>query len=84
LCVLEETDMTYRGHVKNGVVVLEEPVVLPEGASVQVDLVADENVAEERGATLYEQLAPLAGAARGLPPDLASNHDSYLHGQFKK
>jgi hypothetical protein len=71
--------MTYRGHVHNGVVVLEEPVVLPEGASVQVDLIN-----EDTGTTLYEQLAPLVGAAKGLPPDLASNHDAYLHGQFKK
>ena len=32
--------MTYRGHVKNGVVVLDEPVKLPEGAEVKVDLAA--------------------------------------------
>lgn len=76
--------MTYRGHVQNGMVVFEEPVVLPEGASVQVDLIGDEKDANEPGATLYEQLASLAGAAKGLPPDLASNHDSYLHGQFTK
>jgi len=76
--------MTYNGHVKNGIVVLEESVVLPEGASVQVALVGDEKAVEEPGVTLYEQLAPLAGAAKGLPPDLASNHDAYLHGQLKK
>ena len=76
--------MTYRGHVHNGVVVLEEPIVLPEGASVEIDLVDDDKEAKESGDTLYEQLAPLVGAAKGLPPDLATNHDLYLHGQFKK
>jgi hypothetical protein len=30
--------MTYRGHVKNGQILLEEPVRLPEGAEVQVEL----------------------------------------------
>ena len=33
--------MTYRGHVKNGQIALDEPVRLPEGAEVQVAVVAD-------------------------------------------
>ena len=32
--------MTYRGHVKNGAVVLDAPVALPEGAAVEVVVVA--------------------------------------------
>ena len=43
--------MTYRGHVENGVVVLDEPAELPEGAIVRVAL-AD----EEAGPTLAERL----------------------------
>jgi hypothetical protein len=31
--------MTYRGHVRNGAVVLDAPVVLPEGAAVEVSVV---------------------------------------------
>jgi hypothetical protein len=31
--------MTYRGHVRNGTVVLDEPAHLPEGASVEVNVV---------------------------------------------
>lgn len=31
--------MTYRGHVKNGQIMLDEPVRLPEGAEVNVDVV---------------------------------------------
>ena len=30
--------MTYRGHVENGVIVLDEPAELPEGAPVRVEL----------------------------------------------
>ena len=31
--------MTYRGHVKNGTVVLDPPAELPEGAAVEVNVV---------------------------------------------
>ena len=31
--------MIYRGRVKNGVVLVEEPVTLPEGAEVRLELV---------------------------------------------
>ena len=74
--------MTYRGHVKNGVVVLDEPVKLPEGAEVQVDLQAtlpDKPAADEIP-TLYEQLEPFIGKAQGLPPDASVNLDHYLYG----
>jgi hypothetical protein len=75
--------MTCSGHVRNGVVVLDEAVVLPEGAAVEIAVIADQKTGDETP-TLYEQLAPLVGAAKGLPPDLAANHDTYLHGQFAK
>ena len=29
--------MTYRGHIENGVVVFDEPVVLPEGTAVRIE-----------------------------------------------
>ena len=31
--------MTYRGHVKNGAVVLDTPAALPEGAAVEVSVI---------------------------------------------
>ena len=78
--------MVYHGHVHNGVVVVDSSVVLPEGIEVTVEIVAVEPAASTAApaATLYDQLAPLVGAAKGLPPDLARNHDFYLHGQFEK
>ena len=29
--------MTYRGHIKNGQITLDEPIELPEGAEVRID-----------------------------------------------
>jgi hypothetical protein len=31
--------MTYRGHIKNGQVTLDDPAELPEGAEVRVELI---------------------------------------------
>jgi hypothetical protein len=78
--------MVYRGHVKNGVVIVDdESVALPDGVEVRVEIVSvpKESPAEVQGDTLYDQLQPLIGAADGLPADLARNHDLYLHGQFR-
>lgn len=78
--------MVYSGHVENGVVVVDDPVTLPDGVKVMVEVVRpnSEDRVGNSATTLYDQLAPLIGAAKGLPPDLARNHDSYLHGQFKQ
>ena len=76
--------MTYRGHVQNGVVVFDEGIVLPEGISVQVDVLRDQERGEDAGPTLYERLKPVIGAAKGLPPDAALNVDHYLYGQPKR
>jgi hypothetical protein len=78
--------MVYEGHVEKGVVVVDDPVILPEGLKVKVEVlpVADDAYSSEAAPTLYDQLASLIGAAKGLPPDLACNHDHYLHGQPRK
>ena len=77
--------MTYRGRVKNGTVVLDEPAVLPEGVQVTVSLLTPIKTATEDDSvpSLYEQLEPVIGMAKGLPPDLARSHDHYLHGHPK-
>ena len=71
--------MTYRGKVKNGVVVLEGSPPLGEGTLVRVELL--DSVSSESGTTVYGRLAELAGKAKGLPCDLARCHDHYLHGR---
>ncbi len=71
------------GRVKDGVVVLDEPRALPDGTVVRVEPVAKEE-ASQAGETVWAMMRRLAGTAKGLPPDLARNHDHYLHGLPKK
>lgn len=68
--------MTYRGRVKNGVVVLEGDVQLPEGTPVTVEPV-EPPVAEDPLFRMSE-LAVDTGI-----PDLATNVDHYLYGHPK-
>ncbi len=70
--------MTYKGTVKGGVVVLEGSVKLPDGATVQVDLLEE---ADDGGPSLLERLASVVGKAKGLPADAARNIDRDLYGQ---
>ena len=78
--------MTYRGHVENGAIRLDDLVTLPEGAQVRVELIAPtpDSPTDQGGLTLYDRLKPVVGAAKGLPVDLAENHDHYLHGRAKQ
>ena len=73
---------TYRGHVENGAVVLDEPIDAPEGAVVSVSVVTEEALAALQ--TLHDRLKAFHGKATGLPRDIAGNHDHYLHGQPKR
>lgn len=68
--------MTYKGRVQGGVVVLEPGVTLPDGTEVQVEPLG----APAEGNRLHEGLLRLAGTVTGLPPDMAENHDHYIHG----
>jgi len=68
--------MSYIGTVENGVVVLPAEAQLAEGTKVRVEPV----MVEDGVPTLEEMLGSVAGKAVGLPPDLAANHDDYLHG----
>lgn len=40
--------MSFTGHVKNGVVVFDEPVTLPEGTAVQVEACRPERCGDDR------------------------------------
>ncbi len=77
--------MTYKGHVENGVIVLDEPADLPEGATVQIEFaVSDSGNTEDAIPSLAESLASVIGKAVGMPEDAAENHDHYLYGTPKK
>ncbi len=70
--------MTYRGKVKNGVVVLDEAVKLSEGTVVRVEPIGE------------RPLMDLVRAADGAPDDPewptdgAAEHDHYLYGTAKR
>jgi len=72
--------MTYKGTIKNGVVVLENSAALPEGTEVRVEPVAQPT----QPPTWGEVFKDVMGKAQDLPPDLARNHDHYLHGAPKR
>jgi hypothetical protein len=75
--------MSYRGRIKGGVVVLDDPADLPEGAEVRVDLVTPSVSQMDAVPTLYEQLKEFVGTVQGLPEDFAQQHDHYIHGRPK-
>jgi hypothetical protein len=70
--------MVYRGHVRNGLVVLDQEVSLPEGTEVRVEPI----VSEEPG-TLADRFRDVIGTVSDLPVDMAENHDHYIHGNPK-
>ena len=68
--------MSFEATIRNGAVVFDVPVTLPEGT--RVDVVVKEP-AEKPKPTLLG-LLKLAGTAKNLPADFAEEHDHYIHG----
>jgi hypothetical protein len=76
--------MVYRGIVENGVVVLNKGSSLPDGTEVRIEPLARGESISGEGATLAEQFADVIGTVPELPPDMAAQHDHYLHGAPKR
>lgn len=73
--------MSYIGTVReNGTVELPPEAKLPAGTQVKVVLV--ETSQDHR--PIGQKLLELAGSVKGMPSDLAVNHDHYLHGTPKR
>ena len=70
--------MVCKGHIENGAVVLDEPLLAPEGTPVRVELLP------KTRRTLAERLSPIIGMVDDLPEDAAENHDHYLYGAPKR
>ena len=70
--------MSYKGQVRNGVVVLPPDAKLSEGEEVEVT-----TVAKPSSDDFTEMLVGIAKNVRGLPRDLAQQHDHYLYGTPK-
>ena len=80
--------MTLHGHVENGTIVFETPLMLPDGAAVEVQViaVAPNQVAATASATtsLLERMKDFVGTFEGLPPDASVNLDHDLYGSPKR
>lgn len=69
--------MTYIGKVLGGKVILPPEADLMDGAEVRVQLVKHNS---GDGADLEALLSEVAEMVQELPPDLAAQHDHYIHG----
>jgi hypothetical protein len=70
--------MVYHGRVKNGSIVLDPGVDLPDGAEVRIELTSDK---PHKARDPLLRMADLA-VETGIP-DLATNIDHYLYGHPK-
>jgi hypothetical protein len=76
---------TYSGEVRNGSVVFDGGVPpLLEGARLRIEVVEAIGEGDEATPTLADRLRSVIGAAKGLPADLAEQHDHYIHGTPKQ
>jgi non-ribosomal peptide synthetase component E (peptide arylation enzyme) len=75
--------MMLRGTVCGGMVVLDEPDALPDGTEVKVQAVTRSRPSRAKP-DLSDKLLRWAGKCKGLPKDLARNHDHYLYGVPKR
>ncbi len=73
--------MTYRGKVKDGTVILEPGVELPEGVEVRIELDLLDSAGGRQEADPLFRMPDLA-VETGIS-DLASNADHYLYGHPK-
>jgi len=72
--------MEMTGTIMNGVVILENGVLLPDGTRVRVTKLES----PDEATTLGQRLMKFAGTVKGLPSDMARNHDHYIHGRPKQ
>jgi hypothetical protein len=72
--------MSYTGTIENGVVKLPPEAHWPDGTAVRVEKIA----APRSRNQLTQRLREIAAKLDGLPPDLAEQHDHYIHGTPKR
>ena len=66
-------------------IIAELPKLRPEELQrVKAGLAELESQQKPPGRSVWDTLLEFAGTARGLPSDLAENHDHYLHGAPKR
>ena len=79
--------MTVHGRVRNGLVVLDNGGMLPEGTEVIIRPIqrkARVKKGSKKPAKPTRKIMRFAGKAKGLPEDAARNLDHYLYGHPKR
>lgn len=80
--------MTLHGHIENGAIKLDPPIALPEGAAVEVEVIAvrtdGKPVDDSEPSTLLDRMKEFVGTFDGLPADASVNLDHYLYGPPKR
>ena len=74
--------MVYKGHIENGVAVLDDQACLRDGTPVLIEVLCEDASTGRR--SVAERLQSIIGKAEDLPEDAAENHDHYLYGSPKK
>lgn len=79
--------MSFEGHIENGVVVFDEPVSLPNGTPVKVQIAESAKskpLPRTEAGHFLKHYQAVIGTVTDLPEDAASNVDHYLYGMPKK
>lgn len=76
--------MTARGIVRNGVIIPDASIALPEGAEVIITSLAGETLEVLEPASLAEAMREFIGIGDDMPADGARNIEHYLYGARRK
>ena len=61
------------------------PLHVPDGTRVEITLPGEGTApATGKAGEITDALLAISARVKGLPPDLAAQHDHYLHGQPKR
>lgn len=83
----QEKIMVYRGRLKEGVIVLDDPSALPDGTEVTVRPLKNklaEPAKNKPGPKVRQGIMKFAGQASGLSANASKNVDHYLYGHPKR
>lgn len=73
--------MVYKGHIENGVAIIDDQATLRDGTPVLIEILSEDTQIGRK--SVAERLQSIIGKAEGLPEDAAENLDHYLYGSAK-